>query len=38
MKADHLMNIEDKEVSKKEERYYYFLAVTFICFLIEWII
>ena len=29
---------EDKEVSKKEERYYYFLAVTFICFLIEWII
>ncbi len=29
---------EDKEVSTKEERYYYFLGGAFLCFLIEWII
>ncbi len=29
---------EDKEISKKEERFYYFLLVAFFCFLFEWIL
>ena len=38
VKAFEMSQLEDKKVNRLEEQYPYFVAISFICLLLEWIL